>query len=297
MNGIPTCCGFVKREVGPLVLWWPFSLESMVDLASEQQRNEALKATLAGLKSSAGASKAPVQSDAQKKAAMKMKIIDKEKDVFQLKQKIEKNNLQAAHLAQETKNLQSKLRDVQTEIDQMRSEGVPVWESVGINTVPYKDPFHTGLSKRTPTGATWSRTAPRVPASARPPPLQCAAHACISTRGARRRLLYLMSATRLSPHLHAAKLSASLFRAGIPVLSLLHTLPIRRHEGRESSKPRRTPTGRRLGVLVDSGLGSLSLQLYRGQDSQRTVRRAKSGLAHQVGTLACMVALRVLRVA
>ena len=48
----------------------------------------------------------------------------------------------------------AQMKKVQEEIDVERSSGKAVWETVGIGTVPYRDPFHTGLSKRTPTGAT-----------------------------------------------------------------------------------------------------------------------------------------------
>ena len=104
------------------------------------------------------------QKAAQKAAA-------KEKEALQLQLKIEENNMKAEALAQETKKLQSEMRAIQGEIDTMRNDGVPAWEQVGISTVPYRDPFHTGASKRTPTGAWRPRIAPRTHAP-RPPPLQ-----------------------------------------------------------------------------------------------------------------------------
>lgn len=95
------------------------------------------------------------QKSAQKAAA-------KEKEALQLQLKIEENNMKAEALAQETKKLQSEMRAIQGDIDTMRNDGVPAWEQVGISTVPYRDPFHTGASKRTPTGAWRPRTAPRT---------------------------------------------------------------------------------------------------------------------------------------
>ena len=67
------------------------------------------------------------------------------------------------------------MKQVQEEIDKERSSGKAVWETVGIQTVSYRDPFHTGLSKRTPTGArihehalAW-RTGSVPPTTRRPP--------------------------------------------------------------------------------------------------------------------------------
>ena len=122
-----------------------------MSIAEEKAKNESLKATLAALKAPKG--EAPTgPTEAQKKAALKLKIIEKEKQVFQLQQKIDKNNMEISHLQGETKSLSSKLQDVQSEIEHMRNAGKAVWETVGFQTIEYKDPYHTGLSKRTPTG-------------------------------------------------------------------------------------------------------------------------------------------------
>ena len=70
-----------------------------------------------------------------------------------LKQKVEQQELTIKQVQQTVKENQQALKAVQAEIDKERSSGKSVWETVGISTVPYRDPFHTGLSKRTPTGA------------------------------------------------------------------------------------------------------------------------------------------------
>ena len=69
-----------------------------------------------------------------------------------LKQETEKEELMVKQLQATIKEKQNALKKVQTEIDKERSSGKSVWETVGISTVSYRDPFHTGLSKRTPTG-------------------------------------------------------------------------------------------------------------------------------------------------
>lgn len=44
------------------------------------------------------------------------------------------------------------MRQIQHKIEDTRNVGKSSWELTGFNTIPYRDPFHTGLSKRTPTG-------------------------------------------------------------------------------------------------------------------------------------------------
>eukprot|EP00325_Prymnesiales_sp_UTEX-LB-985_P033281 CAMPEP_0174718960 /NCGR_PEP_ID=MMETSP1094-20130205/30448_1 /TAXON_ID=156173 /ORGANISM="Chrysochromulina brevifilum, Strain UTEX LB 985" /LENGTH=129 /DNA_ID=CAMNT_0015919187 /DNA_START=33 /DNA_END=422 /DNA_ORIENTATION=- len=121
------------------------------ELEDAKARNAALKATLSALQSRSGTA-APEKTEAQKKADLKLALIEKEAGVFQLQQEIEKQKMQGAHIAASTAALEAKLKEKQAEIDQQRNSGQASWEATGIKTVPYKDPFHTGLSKRTPTG-------------------------------------------------------------------------------------------------------------------------------------------------
>lgn len=114
--------------------------------------NAQLKATLASLK----APKAETYvepSEAQKKAVIAGKIIDMQEEEMKQKQKIDRAELKVKQLQEEIKEDKSKQKKIQEDIEKERASGKCVWETVGIQTVTYRDPFHTGLSKRTPTGA------------------------------------------------------------------------------------------------------------------------------------------------
>jgi uncharacterized protein YdiU (UPF0061 family) len=124
---------------------------SAAQLDEELSRNSALKATLAKLKQPAGAEEV-TETETQKKARVAFKIIDLQEKELGLKQETEKEELMVKQLQATIKEKQNALKKVQTEIDKERSSGKSVWETVGISTVSYRDPFHTGLSKRTPTG-------------------------------------------------------------------------------------------------------------------------------------------------
>ena len=115
-------------------------------------RNAALKATISKLKAPADAMETG-PTETQKKAATALKIIDMTEAELNLKQSIEQEELQVQQLQATIKEKNQALKKVQTDIDKERSSGKAVWETVGISTVSYRDPFHTGLSKRTPTGA------------------------------------------------------------------------------------------------------------------------------------------------
>ena len=130
-------------------------------LAQERAKNEALKATLSGLQAPASSTRES-ESEVQKKAKIKMKIISKQEEEHNLKQQIDRNELEMKHLAEKTKDLKTKMKDIQGEIDALRNSGAAVWESTGRGTITYIDPFHTGLSKRTPTGMD-ERRAPWLP--------------------------------------------------------------------------------------------------------------------------------------
>ena len=135
-------------------------------------RNAALKATLQNLKTP-GAVTEVGQTETQKKAATALKIIDMSETELNLKQAIDKEELMVKQLHATIKEKNDALKKVQTDIDKERSSGKAVWETVGISTVSYRDPFHTGLSKRTPTGARARNAAataaanclPRMPSS------------------------------------------------------------------------------------------------------------------------------------
>jgi hypothetical protein len=126
-------------------------MASAAQLEEELSRNAALKATLAKLKQPADAEEV-TETETQKKARVAFKIIDLQEKELKLKQDTEKEELMVKQLNATIKEKQNALKKVQTEIDQERSSGKAVWETVGISTVSYRDPFHTGLSKRTPTG-------------------------------------------------------------------------------------------------------------------------------------------------
>ena len=134
-------------------------------LAEEQARNESLRATLSKLKAPVEA-EVVTQSESQIKAASKLKIIDMQETEHALLQQIEKRDMLIKHLQAEIKESTDELKTVQTEIEKERSSGKAVWETVGISTVSYRDPFHTGLSKRTPTGTRAERASPRTPSLA-----------------------------------------------------------------------------------------------------------------------------------
>jgi len=120
-------------------------------LEEARDRNASLKATLTTLKAPL-AEEAPVVSATQEKAQQALKIIALQEKELAAKQKLEVQELQLKQLQGMMKETTEDLKAVTTEITKERSSGKSVWESTGISTVSYRDPFHTGLSKRTPTG-------------------------------------------------------------------------------------------------------------------------------------------------
>lgn len=144
-------------------------------LRAEEDRNAALKATLASLGKPTVVAEV-TQSESQKKAVSALKVIDLQEKEMGLMQKVQRAEKQIEHLRSEIKEDKTDLKLTQEDIDKERSSGKAVWEIVGIGTVPYRDPFHTGLSKRTPTGARRASghtfcTAPR-PSPRQPPRFQ-----------------------------------------------------------------------------------------------------------------------------
>ena len=131
------------------------------DLAKLQAKNEALRATLMALKAPPAA---PVP-ESTKKAESKLKIIALQEKTFAEQQEIERLELEAKQLLARAKEHSRKKKDIEKEIDVVRNADKPVWETVGMQTITYRDPFHTGVSKRTPNGAgpsLLSCCAPRV---------------------------------------------------------------------------------------------------------------------------------------
>ena len=82
----------------------------------------------------------------------KLRAIELMKGELQLKQTIEQKELQVKRLQEEIKAHKLEMRAVGEAIQEAKSVGQPPWEVTGYKTVPYKDSFHTGLMKRTPTG-------------------------------------------------------------------------------------------------------------------------------------------------
>ena len=121
-------------------------------IAEEAARNESLKAALASLKGGPAAGAPAGVPESAAKAAVAMRIIALSEKELEMKQKIEQQELAVKQINQTLKEDNQALKKLQGEIDKERSSGKSVWETVGISTIQYKDPFHTGLSKRTPTG-------------------------------------------------------------------------------------------------------------------------------------------------
>ncbi len=139
-----------------------------MSLQAEQERNAGLRATLEslGAPSPRDSGEQDKQAQSEVKAKERLLLVKLSESELMLKQKIAKKELQVKQLLEEIKEDKEDLKSVRADIDAARSAGRAVWEEVGIKTVSYRDPFHTGLSKRTPTGA--------PPPPHRPPPAPCA---------------------------------------------------------------------------------------------------------------------------
>lgn len=140
------------------------SAATSMSMDEEMARNAALRATLSKLK--APAEEAVVEmSAAQIKAVSALKVIDMQETEMGMLQKIKEKEMRIKHLQEEIKAEDGALKQCQGEIEKERSSGKAVWEMVGISTVSYRDPFHTGLSKRTPTGAPPAQNEPTAPST------------------------------------------------------------------------------------------------------------------------------------
>ena len=106
------------------------------------------------------------RSQELKQQAVKLGIMEKERPPdrtdFYMNKQIE---LLDAVKSKEDKiaQLEDEIRTHKVHIQRVRDldaeekyNSKPAWETTGYNTLPYRDPFHTGLSKRTPTGGFFS---------------------------------------------------------------------------------------------------------------------------------------------
>uniref|UniRef100_A0A7S4B8H3 Uncharacterized protein n=1 Tax=Chrysotila carterae TaxID=13221 RepID=A0A7S4B8H3_CHRCT len=116
-------------------------------------RNLELKQTLATLNGQGlGSSSRASTPNGRTRTCGKLLAIDLQKDELELKQSIERKLLQIKNLQQEVSEEREALRKVQKQMEDARNTNRVSWDQTGISTVEYRDPFHTGLSKRTPTG-------------------------------------------------------------------------------------------------------------------------------------------------
>jgi hypothetical protein len=82
----------------------------------------------------------------------KLRAIELMKAELALKQSMETKELQVKRLQEEIHAQQMEDRTIKAAIQEARNVGQPAWETTGFGTCEYRDPFPTGLSKRTPTG-------------------------------------------------------------------------------------------------------------------------------------------------
>lgn len=117
----------------------------------------------------------------------KLRAIELMKNELALKQTVEAKELQCKRLQEEIRAHKMDMRKVHEDIQEARNVGQAPWETTGFGTIDYRDPFPTGLSKRTPTGASRSRpratpavcSAPSCPGD---PPYDIALHLRLSAR-------------------------------------------------------------------------------------------------------------------
>jgi len=82
-----------------------------------------------------------------------LKAIELSKTELALKQSIDRNELIVKQLQEQTHSDQEEMKKVRKKMEAYSGRsGEPAWETTGIGTIPYRDPYHTGLSKRTPNG-------------------------------------------------------------------------------------------------------------------------------------------------
>ena len=114
-----------------------------------EAKNVALRQKLGQLKGEIS----DVPSDKiNKETEGKLRAIELMKTELALKQSMESKELQVKRLQEEIHAEQMEDRAIKAAIQEARNVGQPVWETTGFGTCTYRDPFPTGLSKRTPTG-------------------------------------------------------------------------------------------------------------------------------------------------
>ena len=86
----------------------------------------------------------------------KLRAIELMKTELALKQSMESKELMVKRLQEEIHAEQMEDRAIKAAIHEARNVGQPVWETTGYGTITYRDPFPTGLPKRTPTGGFFS---------------------------------------------------------------------------------------------------------------------------------------------
>ena len=123
---------------------------SLVDACLDAEaKNIALRhrlASLTGETSEAPKDKVNLETEG------KLKAIELMKTELALKQSMEMKELQVRRLQEEIHAQQMEDRTVKAAIQEARNVGQAPWETTGFGTCEYRDPFPTGLSKRTPTG-------------------------------------------------------------------------------------------------------------------------------------------------
>ncbi len=184
----------------------------MAELAAEVERNKELKATLASLNGTAAVDNKAATTQAQlqinevrtaaPRAGANAHAVPTRRRTAQLKRKelaisqsIAKKDLQIKNLEAEQKNSKEDLARVRMQIDEIKNAGKPPWDQVGYGCIPYRDPFHTGLPKRTPTGAPARRVVRRL-SLPRGPPLVAVRVCRRPAAWCRRRLLHVVSEQR-----------------------------------------------------------------------------------------------------
>ena len=144
------------------------TMTTLVDQCLDAEaKNIELRQKLAALAGAASAAPG-VKND---ETEGKLRAIELMKNELALKQSVEAKELQCKRLQEEIRAHKMDMRKVHEDIQEARNVGQAPWETTGFGTIEYFDRFPTGLYKRTPTGASCSRRAPR-PLSALPPPAQ-----------------------------------------------------------------------------------------------------------------------------
>ena len=159
-----------------------------------EAKNIALRKQLMALTGAEGAAPSTKNDETEGK----LRAIELMKNELALKQTVESKELAVKRLQEEIKAHKMDIRKVHEDIQEARNVGQAPWEVTGFGTIEYRDPFPTGLSKRTPTGA----LQPRPPEASRfcghlgrSRPPRSAAHAAPLVV-VRRRLLHVVSSTR-----------------------------------------------------------------------------------------------------